>query len=385
MYVDFVWCYVGPSISVLSFLSPFYKSFCQCPVTNPYCSLHFVIEHFTSARLSQLFGLSGKDSLLLLIQLVPYKVVMSHILVDTEAAVADMVDSMLNLPIYPPSLYLDIEGLSLGRYGTISIVQAKVIPEGQVFLVDVTKLGHLAFDTAASTGVTFRSILENDQIPKVFFDVRNDSDALYANYSIKLAFVQDLQLMEMACRWRSKEYVMSLAKCIQFHVAMERDQRNEWFFTKEHGKHLLKGGSHEIFNVRPISHRIIDYCVNDVEYMPDLWETYEALLESRYHPAEQILWKRRIQRESEARVNVALDKNFLPNGPGKTKGPWGRDMPIQRHGRHTLYMDRRLQSTVHTLYSRVHLDNPEMDKDSDYYWPRADPRWWEPNTDWYGD
>jgi hypothetical protein len=37
-----------------------------------------------------------------------------------------------------------------------------------------------AFSTAGTNGQTLKTILESETIPKVFFDVRNDSDALYS-------------------------------------------------------------------------------------------------------------------------------------------------------------------------------------------------------------
>ena len=92
--------------------------------------------------------------------------------------------------------------------------------EDHVYLVDVHTLGAAAFSTTATDGITtLKSVLENSSIPKAFFDVRNDSDALYNLYSIYLCGVVDVQLMELPQR---------------FHVALTRvqsRQRSQKAFT----------------------------------------------------------------------------------------------------------------------------------------------------------
>ncbi|GLA08253.1 hypothetical protein AnigIFM60653_009782 [Aspergillus niger] len=69
-----------------------------------------------------------------------------------------------------------------------------------------------AFDYATTTGKTLRSILESDGIPKVFFDVRNDSAAMFHQYQVELAGIYDLQVMEVGTRARPGKYLASPAK-----------------------------------------------------------------------------------------------------------------------------------------------------------------------------
>ncbi|PTB47284.1 hypothetical protein M431DRAFT_541091 [Trichoderma harzianum CBS 226.95] len=47
--------------------------------------------------------------------------------IDTVYSVAKVVDSLERLPIEPPSIYIDVEGVNLSRYGTISILQLYVL------------------------------------------------------------------------------------------------------------------------------------------------------------------------------------------------------------------------------------------------------------------
>ena len=85
---------------------------------------------------------------------------------------------------------------------------------GEVYLIDVHTLGASAFTTVGikNPNVTLKSILEDAQVPKVFFDVRNDSDALYFLFGIKLAGIHDLQVMQAATKRGS--FILGLGKCI---------------------------------------------------------------------------------------------------------------------------------------------------------------------------
>jgi exonuclease 3'-5' domain-containing protein 1 len=127
-------------------------------------------------------------------------------LIDTTASLSILVDILYRQPTTPPSLFIDLEGVKLSRHGTISILQIFVRPTKRAYLVDVHTLQHLTFSTRAATGHTLKEILESDTIPKVFFDVRNDSDALYSLFQISLAGIQDLQLMELATRRFGRKY-----------------------------------------------------------------------------------------------------------------------------------------------------------------------------------
>ena len=70
----------------------------------------------------------------------------------------------------------------------------------------------------------------------VFFDVRNDSDALFAHFGVALQGAEDVQLMESATRTTtgSKKYLNSLAKCIEQGVLYGNDLTS-WKLAKEKG------------------------------------------------------------------------------------------------------------------------------------------------------
>ncbi|KAH6714540.1 exonuclease [Leptodontidium sp. MPI-SDFR-AT-0119] len=201
--------------------------------------------------------------------------------IDTHAAMAFLVEALAKLPTSPPSLYLDLEGVALSRHGSVSILQVHVSPKDRTFLIDIHSLGETAFSTTGTSGQTLKGILESNIIPKVYFDVRNDSDALFSHYGIKLACVHDLQLMELATRSFSRRCVNGLTKYIKRDINLSLSERKVWKETKEKGLDLFapeRGGNYEVFNVRPLHEDVLSYCIQDVHFMPKLWRHYNSKL-----------------------------------------------------------------------------------------------------------
>ena len=192
---------------------------------------------------------------------------MAYTLIDSESSLKSFLDQIQDLPAHPPSLYLDLEGINLSRNGSISIIQVFLRPSSRIFLIDVLVLGRKAFDTPNGSGLTFRLVLESNSIIKVFFDVRNDSDALYSLYGVFLQNVHDLQLFEVANRRPRGAYVNGLAKCIQYDAGLNFEAIQSVSETKQKGVLLFapeRGGLYEVFNERPMRKVIIEYCVQDV-------------------------------------------------------------------------------------------------------------------------
>ncbi|KAH9882711.1 hypothetical protein J1614_000076 [Plenodomus biglobosus] len=145
----------------------------------------------------------------------------SFTVVDCDSALSDMVDTLAGLPVAPPSIYVDLEGIKLSRQGTISILQIYVLPKNYTYLIDVYQLQHSAFSiTGKESDKCLKAILEANDIPKVFFDVRNDSDALFHHFQISLSGVEDIQLMELATRTFPRRCVNGLQRCIEKDAVM---------------------------------------------------------------------------------------------------------------------------------------------------------------------
>ncbi|KAJ5995438.1 hypothetical protein N7481_002415 [Penicillium waksmanii] len=195
---------------------------------------------------------------------------------DTKPKIVEFLESIRDISLTStPSLYIDIEGIDLSRHGTISILQVYVHPADKTYLLDIHSLQEKASSTPDSRGTTLKKVLESNEFKKVFFDVRNDSDALFAHYGIHLAGIQDLQLMELVTRSYSKKFVTGLGKCIEKDAPITSTEKVDWSLTKERGRRLFApeyGGKYEVFNNRPLSQDILQYCCQDVEFLPETLE-----------------------------------------------------------------------------------------------------------------
>ncbi|CAD6450294.1 4c111411-b7ca-45eb-8981-c8c69ee728d4-CDS [Sclerotinia trifoliorum] len=242
-------------------------------------------------------------------------------LTDTPKAIIKLIDLLArsDLPTAPPSIYIDLEGIQIGRNGSISIIQVYFLPTKESFLVDVHTLREQTFSTPNKSGVTLKSILESQLIPKVIFDVRNDSDALYSHFGIKLGGVIDLQLLELATRSYGRDFLCGLAKCMERDLMQTPEELKVRGAIKQRGIEIFapeKGGRYEVFNDRPLDPAIVDYCVQDVQLLPELWEVYNAKL-SKLHKR----WVTKIEQETKARILLSQSAGYIGEGRHKARAP----------------------------------------------------------------
>ncbi|KAF3905319.1 hypothetical protein ABW20_dc0110319 [Dactylellina cionopaga] len=247
-----------------------------------------------------------------------------YTLVSTVSDLSSVIDLLAPLPTSPPSLFIDLEGINLCRYGTISILTIYVAPLSTTYLIDVHTLQSLAFTTAGATHTTktLKSILEDPAVPVVLFDVRNDNDALVNLYRVRMSGAIDVQLMELASRPGRKAFLNGLQRVLTSYPIMTPSQLIAWQSTKEIGVKLFapeKGGSYEVFNERPLKDDVGRYCVQDVSFLKNLWELFERRLSS---PA--LSWRKsEITQETVRRLAVADDPNYDPKGRERARGPPG--------------------------------------------------------------
>ncbi|KAF7945361.1 hypothetical protein EAE96_010136 [Botrytis aclada] len=248
-------------------------------------------------------------------------------IINTEQQIGDLVDWLIfrhaSPDLYKPTMYIDLEGVDLCREGSLSILTLLIdtgIPSMRVCLIDVHFLGPLAFNTTGIKEKTLKDILQDGKIPKVFFDVRNDSDALYAHFGVALQGVEDIQLMESATRTTtsSRKFLNGLAKCIE-QSGLDSSDLASWKLAKEKGGRLFKaefGGSYKVFEQRPICNEIISYCVGDVQHLPKLW--------SKFH-FNTDRWRDLVNDETKKRVEASQKLDYQPHGPDRTLAPWSGD------------------------------------------------------------
>ncbi|KAH7074728.1 hypothetical protein BKA63DRAFT_566384 [Paraphoma chrysanthemicola] len=225
----------------------------------------------------------------------------SFTVVDCESGIAEMIDTLAGLPVQLPSIYLYL------------------LPKDYTYLIDVHQLQQKAFSTTGKQSDTcLEAILEAKDIPNVFFDVRNDSDALFHHFQISLSGVHDIQLMELATRSFPRKVVNGLQRCIQSDAVMTVAEKSAWNAAKEEGMKLFapeRGGSYEVFNDRPLRTDIIQYCVQDVQFLPRLW--------SRYQERMSASWAIKVQIATEERVSLSQSKDYEPHGKHKAMPPAG--------------------------------------------------------------
>lgn len=241
--------------------------------------------------------------------------------VDSINALLSLLDDLTHLPTDDPrpSLFVDLQGDSIGRNGTISVLTLFVVrPVKTIYLVDIHKLGANAFTiTHAGSGASLQTVLESATIPKVVFDVRNDSDALFAHYDISLDGIQDLQLMELATRKNSKRLVSGLAKCIQVYTHLDRTKKEQWKKRRVNQKLNQKmnyENSYEFLHGRPLKPEVIRYCFEGVALLRGLYRVISRKLD----PA----WREKVQSATKDRIEHSKSANFDGRSKRNALGPW---------------------------------------------------------------
>jgi len=211
------------------------------------------------------------------------------------------------------TLYLDLEGTNLSRNGTLTILTILVYPSRVTSVIDVQTLGNLAFTTSGpDSKTTLKTILEDPNTPKYLWDVRNDADALWAHHRVRLAGVTDVQLLENASRRGDKTYVNGLDKCVEYDLRPKFTELHRWLKTKREVRALMRDG---VFARRPLDATTIQYCANDVAYLPALRDLYAKKLDGP--------WMAKVMDESARRVAEACGPAYQPQSEAKKLGPWG--------------------------------------------------------------
>ncbi|KAI4690246.1 hypothetical protein J4E81_007398 [Alternaria sp. BMP 2799] len=250
-------------------------------------------------------------------------------MIDTPQAIVKLIDKLMSIhearddALDRPVIHISLEGVNLGRTGTISIITLLIHDppsSQQTYLIDVHRLGAQAFTTGGENGTTLKQILEDLDIPKVFFDVRIDSAALFALYGIALEGVQDVQPMDSAARDTAEErmYLSKLPDCVKRENSGISYYRYDTLCREGTAGELLFrvefGGSPEVFNSRPLPDEIVKYCVGEVACLPVL---------------RNMLWRTRTQDrrdfvhdETERRVVYTHAAEYQSGGTDWVLAPW---------------------------------------------------------------
>ncbi|RAL07127.1 uncharacterized protein BO97DRAFT_464588 [Aspergillus homomorphus CBS 101889] len=149
------------------------------------------------------------------------------VVVDSVSLLQSVIDAAVTgLRTDSPSLFINLEGMNLGRCGSISIMSVYVPNKSIVYLIDVHKLGNEAFSTVNRDGKSLKYVLECPAMLNVLFDARRDLDALSALFGLSVDGIRDVQLMELGTRKESKDFLAGLDKCV-VNDSNFRQQRNK--------------------------------------------------------------------------------------------------------------------------------------------------------------
>ena len=186
-----------------------------------------------------------------------------------------------------PELYVDTEGISLSRHGELSIliVHIETATFSHTYLLHVHVLGRPTFYMKSSCGKhSLKTIFEDNRIPKVLFDCRMDSDAMFGQFGVLLGGAIDLQLMYLATRGGGPRGLPGLEACLLTHLNISGEERAWVTEAKARGQKLWRprcGGRMAVFNDNPLHPDIVNYCVVDAAYLPQLYKIYNAALGNR--------------------------------------------------------------------------------------------------------
>ncbi|XP_052776796.1 uncharacterized protein LOC128214394 [Mya arenaria] len=158
-------------------------------------------------------------------------------------------------------LALDCEGDSLSRKGKVQLLS--IATRKKSYILDIQKLKALPFEGG------LRELLEDKHAIKLMFDCREDADALFHQFHVKLDGVLDIQLLEIMKRHEFERkninrkrgdhtygaiYLKSLLGCIKENIEFE-----EMVKHKEYGKGLEREWAK-----RPLTAEQIKYAKTDV-------------------------------------------------------------------------------------------------------------------------
>lgn len=171
--------------------------------------------------------------------------------------------------LYEQEVALDVEGVGLSRHGRIALIQI-CSSHGHVYLFDITTMGAAAFEVGPGGG-GLRMLLENNSVCKVVFDGRNDCDALYHIFWVRVRNVYDLQVLH-ALKYSDNDdrYLKGFKECLSKSGVLNAREQAEADAIKDQGKMMFAptyGGSYGVWEARPLCQALVDYAVTDVRHM----------------------------------------------------------------------------------------------------------------------
>lgn len=143
---------------------------------------------------------------------------MAYTLIDTEELLHVTLSKILSCLSSETVLYLDSEGHKLGRFGTLDLLQLHISSLQVIVVIDVFTLRKKAFITDVN-GFSMKFTLEFETIVKVFFDIHNDSDALF-NYLMSAFVVSSIYSLRNISTWPGWEDTFFVFKLVSSGIVL---------------------------------------------------------------------------------------------------------------------------------------------------------------------
>jgi len=194
---------------------------------------------------------------------------------------------------------VDIEGINLCRDGTISLIQISscLNTYTPVIIFDITKLQKQAFQSGK---YNLKSLLENKEITKLFWDVRMDCDALNHIYNVTPEKVLDVQIVFMKAFMnyyaKTNKFLVGLSKAIKILDLNSESEREVSEEIKLRGKSIFapeRGGDIKVWEQRPLLEDLLIYAAEDVKNLYKIFElsVKKINLEEAYEVSKERMLK----------------------------------------------------------------------------------------------
>ncbi|CAE8610911.1 unnamed protein product, partial [Polarella glacialis] len=153
-----------------------------------------------------------------------------------------------------PAVALDCEGVRLGRFGRVCLIQIASSTSGRLFLCDALRPGVVE---------ALAPLLESPDVAKVMHDCREDSAALFHQHGVELRAVFDTQAAHSVLERRkgSSPYQVSSAELLRSRLAV-RDPPE----TAELKSLMLRDP--QLWARRPLPGPLVRYALHGVAKLP---------------------------------------------------------------------------------------------------------------------
>jgi exonuclease 3'-5' domain-containing protein 1 len=267
-------------------------------------------------------------------------------------------------------LFCDQEGRDESREGSLTHLQITFAHLNTTFIFPIKVLCPKVFNAVGSTGVSLHQVLEDPEIVKVYFDIRNDSNAIFYHNGVHLKGVIDLQLMELVCRgpldhtkWVN---VKGLRYCVEQYPKLQLEGYVKWMEAKQAGTMWCAIHGYEAFELSPIPEVLAEYAAQDAEIMPHIYAVFYQALH------DLPLLGALIMEESQKRV----DNSNLPNHKGNLDDATSLERDDRLYAPPTFWVPE--DSDLRDEFVRGKLTEDHMLVGSERWWTGDYPGEWVP-------